>query len=90
MTYFNVKPTCSRSDCFACHDGECHILTDLTKRQPCPFYKTAEQFKHDKEAADIKNQQAALAFKAAMLQLNTKPAAHGTDKHRGNRVDEES
>ena len=36
----DVEPSCVRSDCFACEDEHCTILTnnDFGKRE-CPFYK---------------------------------------------------
>ncbi len=36
----DYEPPCDRSDCFACANGRCQILTsnDFGKRE-CPFFK---------------------------------------------------
>jgi len=43
----------TRKDCFAYTGRGCHALTNLfCARGECPFYKTGEQAKRDKEAAE--------------------------------------
>lgn len=43
-------PTCGRFDCFAHKDGHCVVLTDTTfKEKECPFHKTNDQVKEEKE-----------------------------------------
>ena len=40
IIYNDYEPPCVRSDCFACSNGRCTILTsnDFGERE-CPFYK---------------------------------------------------
>lgn len=38
-----VTTECDRTECFACVDGECAILTDVRKRgEGCSFFKTKQ------------------------------------------------
>ena len=49
-----LEPACSRSECFACgKTNSCLILQDTDfKGHDCPFYKTKETYKIDRERAD--------------------------------------
>ena len=39
-----------KKDCFAYRKARCKVLTDMVCRyDPCSFYKTAEQDRHDRE-----------------------------------------
>lgn len=42
---------CTSKTCFGNQNGWCRILMGATKTQPCPFFKTQEQFDADKERA---------------------------------------
>lgn len=47
-------PSCSRKDCFACSKEfeTCMILTDTRFPGDCPFFKTKETFRMDRERAE--------------------------------------
>lgn len=43
-------PDCNRTECFGCEDGRCVVLIDNNfKKMKCPFFKTREQVKQEKE-----------------------------------------
>ena len=44
-----TNPTCGEVECFACDDGHCIILTKKNFKKACPFFKTKEQVKNEKE-----------------------------------------
>ena len=45
-----IDPPCSRTDCFACENKSCRILSDNNFRERgCPFFKTREKFRADFE-----------------------------------------
>lgn len=45
-----IDPPCSRTDCFACENKSCRILSDNNfGERKCPFFKTHEKFRADFE-----------------------------------------
>ena len=44
----NPRPKCQNRDCFAHDAGFCNILTAHIK-EPCPFFKTQEDYANDKK-----------------------------------------
>ena len=51
----SVYPYCEKAECFARSKdmGGCQVLTSTDfKGRTCPFYKTRDQFKLDREQAD--------------------------------------
>lgn len=47
--------TCDKQRCFANINGRCEILTSRTTKQPCPFFKTSEEFEIGKLKANARN-----------------------------------
>ena len=41
-------PPCDRTDCFACENGLCRVLTSNNFYRECPFYKTREQLEEER------------------------------------------
>ena len=45
----NVEKSNVKTDCFAYRRGECSVLYEMVcENKNCSFYKTCEQYKHDK------------------------------------------
>ena len=42
-------PVCDRSECFGCEDGRCIVLIENNFKKECPFFKTREQVKTERE-----------------------------------------
>lgn len=42
-------PTCDRAECDGCENGYCVILTDNHFKNGCPFFKTKEQAKEERD-----------------------------------------
>ena len=46
------KLACDRKKCFSNQDGVCFVLSDTNfGKRECPFYKTRETYRLDREAA---------------------------------------
>lgn len=76
---------CERINCFACFNGFCQILTEPTKRTPCPFFKTRKEYAVDRAAAAAINEEHEEAFRRAMMIMAEPKPEKGDSRHDANR-----